>query len=162
MAKAAGVQLQGVVLLDPTWVDWSSQLFGAGVVKEYKHHQLSTPPLPCADVIVSNVEPPASLDLWRHVDKILVCQPAVRRQREVPLGFTQVSVHANHLECGGVTDGSWQLELYKRESSGVHIASLMLSVPRDLSSVVDTTVGMGLECPQPKVIVLNPFAQWTA
>jgi hypothetical protein len=57
------------------------------------------------------------------------------------------TIHLNHKNAGGVTDGSWSLNVYSRVSQSTNEIEGPFS-HRDLSSILDSKIG-GIPCPSP-------------
>lgn len=108
------------------------------------------------DIYCSDVEPLGSLAPWSIVGKAIVTTRAARR---VPESWQSRSVQVSHVECGGVTDGTWRINIYTPKVFGSsqannrdHPVDLSPSSRRDLRSVLDRTVSRGLPCAAPASI----------
>jgi hypothetical protein len=102
-----------------------------------------------ADVIVSDVNLPSSFNLWSRTKYVFIGRHNIRHPGSIPHHVVSTTIHISHTQCGGVTDGHWNLRLYYVDCLSWDPSLLPQVTQRDLSSVVCATTGFGLPCPPP-------------
>ncbi len=148
-AQAGGFHLVKLILLDDTWRRYSTKVLGEGLVLDYNSLLEDNACELHAEVVVSDIDLPASALLWHRVDSVYLSRRSVRKGHGVPSAFHHVCVRLTHTQSGGVTDGEWLVNLYLRQPLRWYESFLPLSATQDLSCIVNTTLGHGLPCPPP-------------
>jgi len=101
-----------------------------------------------SSIWLSDVDPPRKLSLWDTSALFIVTR---RRARHIPNSLWKSEfLKASHVACGGVTDGSWDINVYRK----THLSPIgpLASVgSHDLSTVFDTKL-QGIPCPPPSEI----------
>jgi len=110
----------------------------------------------------SEVDPPRKLRIWESTAYLVV---STKRVRHIPNSWWRMSPSTlHHVDCGGVSDGSWTFYIYTRTSSPVSLLTPAAGPQRDLTSVMDTLIsGTPVQPPplcqspmRPVVVQLRP------
>jgi hypothetical protein len=156
-AEAGGFELTKLVLLNDKWKDWCTRSFGSKIIADYKELMTDNNCSISADIIVSDIDLLSSAMIWRRVGHIYICRRSVRCTKEVPSSFTHFRTMLEHVQSGGVTDGVWEINLYIKHPLKWSKGFLPVAAKHDLSCIINTMVGHGLECAAPhSVVSRNP------
>jgi hypothetical protein len=146
---STGFQLRTLVLLDAKWLSTCKRLLPPDLVLLYSEFLLDQACTLAADVVISDIDPPASFQLWRRVHLIYISRQGVKHRCTAPPAFVPHFSSISHEESGGVTMGHWTLRFYIHHSLTWDHQSRPTCTRRDLSTIVTTTSGVGLPCPAP-------------
>ena len=99
----------------------------------------------------SDVDPPRKLNIWESSSTFIIFTRRARHIQNSQWIMTRISL--SHIQCGGVTDGSWDFMVYSP------LASITLDPPssvagRDLSSILNNMKD-GLPCAAPTISYLD-------
>jgi len=88
------------------------------------------------------------MSLWNYITKAVV---TLRALRNPPPGWGYTKLHISHSNCGGVTNGRWNVHVYRVKPKGPLV--VRTQAPRDLSAIIDTMVSGGCPCTTPKEVI---------
>jgi hypothetical protein len=102
---------------------------------------------------LSDVDPPRKLRLWESQTRLVILR---HRARHLPTStsWRMTPLTISHLSCGGVTDGSWMVYIYSRDSTDVSMDRQLSSSGRDLNTILDTKT-LGRPCAEPLKVPLS-------
>jgi hypothetical protein len=162
--EPAGFALRCLVLLNEDWLRACEKEFGGDKVMMFKEFLEDTSATIQGNVVISDVDPPAAVCLWKRVRDVYVGRRSIRRPKSIPMEFKHMFFEWDHVKSGGVTDGSWGFNFYVKSNYTWHTGLIPPTSRQDMSCVINPTVGHGLECPpprntsvdHPRVIMLRP------
>jgi hypothetical protein len=99
------------------------------------------------DVWFADMDPPRKLNLWVTQARFIV---TMRRARNAPSSWKYQPITLSHIECGGITSGTWNTYIYSsRDEPLLEMTSRVAG--RDLSTILNTKLE-GMPCPQPSPV----------
>jgi len=150
-AKARGWSLMAIVLRDCAWERRIRALFPDAMI--YRSDEVLS--LGCwlaVNVWFCNVEPPRGMRIFGDDADHRVMIFSCRQFRQTcPASHTYQQLTMEHSECGGVTDGKWNVHVYRHKSTKELVPGGRLG-GRDIYSIVDSTVH-GYACPAPQKVI---------
>jgi hypothetical protein len=150
--KACGCTLRALILMDKTWLAVCKRLLPPSLVLLYTEFLLDQACAIVADIVISDIDLPASFNLWRRVKYIYISRQGIRRCTTIPVSFIPHFVSLTHLECGGVTTGQWKLRFYIKSDYTWDHSRRPICAQRDLSSIINSTTGHGYPCQPPPLL----------
>ncbi len=162
--EAAGFVLRAVVVLDSEWKGVCMKEFGEHKVISYESFIRDEGDGGKSSVIVSDIDLPIAARLWGRVKEVYIGRRSLRRPKEKPSDFKHLRFDWSHMQSGGVTDGIWAFNFYVSANYEWSCNLIPNTTRQDLSCIINSTVGYGLECPAPakltpkqlKVTMLRP------
>lgn len=151
-AVARGWKVKQVLLKDLTWVKEAKTWFPEVDLVCIDNVGIDSQDLVSVYCWFSDVDPPRKLNLWESYSTSLIV--LTRRARHVQGdGWNMQRTTISHVDCGGITDGSWEFINYSKDSSFI-LDHHSPTSGRDLSSVLNSMLS-GLPCSAPSVVYLD-------
>ena len=155
--ESAGFILRCLVVLDDEWMKVCVKEFVEKIVMTYSEFRQDVYATIRANIIISDIDLPAAVQLWSRAKEVYVGRRSLRRPKEMPRDFKHFCVEWSHSQSVGVTDGSWHFNLYVKTSYQWYTSLIPRTSRQDMSCIVNSTAGFGLECPPPaKMLNRNP------
>lgn len=107
-ARASGWRIMLIVLTDAEWLGFTVKCF-EGVDVRLLNDLPTGFMWPAVDATFSGLDLGSKVSMWSMVSSFIVMARAARRK---PASWTVQLISLSHVACGGVTDGTWKVNLY--------------------------------------------------
>jgi hypothetical protein len=138
VVRARNFDVKMVMLASPQWKGLLQSLYPATEVYVWSEW-FGT--LPVVDYVMSDYDLKGTKlnILWFYTLKHIILAKASRSPQS---GWVYKKFHMTHLECGGVTTGSWHIHLYSSRAESMPL-SMSPQVEHDASTILNATVTGG-------------------
>jgi hypothetical protein len=93
-------------------------------------------------------------EIWSHVSELVILS---RAARNLPQGWKHLKLSMDHVDFGGVTDGSWVRHIYTPIAAP--LCSISLQARRDARVILDSLANSGCPCKPPENIPVSDKPQ---